>query len=499
MENKVLSSWISLNENRNPQKIAVIDGGRRITYSELHDYGSNLAGWLISRGIQRGDRVVMLLPNSSEFVISFLAIASAGAVAVPLNVQYKADELSGYFMDSSPRAVIASARLVPLVKEVISGINHKGCDVIGVPEGRNEQVSFVDAMKGNILFHRKRDLQPDDEVLCQYSSGSTGKPKRIVRTHANLVSEAENLNATVAMSGDDKILCVVPLFHAHGFGNCMLASLYAGATLVILEDFNRRKVLKTIQDERITVFPGVPFMFSILAATPVGDDSVLSSLRLCFSAGAPLQQETFRGFFEKYGVPVRQLYGTSETGSVSINLNKNISDTADSVGLPVRNVDVEIFGEKGEILPSDQTGEIGIKSPAMIRGYSGAEDLNRESFRGGYFFPLDLGKKDSNGNIYIVGRKSLFINAGGVKVDPSEIEILLAKHPKIKEVVVVGAKSYYGEGLIKAVVVPGSPCDEKEIIEFCMGKIADFKIPRIVEFRDEIPRSPLGKVLRKYL
>lgn len=499
MENKVLPSWISINGDRNPQKIAVIDGGRRITCSELHDYSSSLAGWLISRGVQRGDHVVLLLPNSSEFIISFLAIAAVGAVAVPLNVQYKVQELSGYFMDSGPRVVIASARLIPLVEEVISGISHRGCDVIGVPEGGSGSVSFAYAMKGNVSFHGQRDLQPDNNVLCQYSSGSTGKPKRIVRTHANLVSEAENFNATVSITGDDKILCAVPLFHAHGFGNCMLASLYAGATLVILEDFNRRKVLKTIQDEQITVFPGVPFMYSILAETPVKDGSVLSSLRLCFSAGAALPQETFQRFSEKYGVPVRQLYGTTETGSVSINLDKNISDTADSAGLPMKNIEVEIFGEKGEILPPDETGEIGIKSPAMIRGYSGAEVLNRESFRDGYFFPLDLGRKDRKGNIYIVGRKSLFINTGGMKVDPSEIEILLGKYQKIKEVVVVGAKSYYGEGLIKAVVVPGSPCDEREIIEFCKGKIADFKIPRIVEFRDEIPRSPLGKVLRKYL
>jgi long-chain acyl-CoA synthetase len=354
-------------------------------------------------------------------------------------------------------------------------------------------------IKENSPFNETIDLLPENDVLFQYSSGSTGRPKRIIRTHSNLVSEADNFSSTVNVTNNDKILCVTPLFHAHGFGNCMLASIYAGATLVILENFNRRRVLKTIQDERITVFPGVPFMFSILADTPLREDIILSSMRLCFSAGASLPQETFQKFFDKYGVPIRQLYGTTETGSVSINLDKNISNTADSVGLPMRNVEIEIFGEKGEILQPNGIGEIGIKSSAMIKGYSGSEDLNRESFRNEYFFPSDLGKKDKNGNIYILGRKTLFINTGGNKVDPSEIEILLGKYPKVKEVVVVGVKSYYGEGVIKAVVVPNSKCDEREIVEFCKGKIADFKIPKIVEFREEIPKSPLGKVLRKYL
>jgi long-chain acyl-CoA synthetase len=279
----------------------------------------------------------------------------------------------------------------------------------------------------------------------------------------------------------------------------MLAANYAGATLVILEDFNRRRVLKTIQEDQITVFPGVPFMFNMLADTPLRDEITLSSLRLCFSAGAPLSRQIFEKFYAKYGVFVRQLYGSTETGSVSINLDENISKTVESVGLPMRNVEVEIFGDRDEILKPNETGNIGIKNPAMINGYSGAEELNRESFRNGYFFPGDMGKKDNSGNFYITGRKTLFINTGGNKVNPSEIEILLVTHPKVEEVVVVGVKNHYGEDIIKAVVIPNGQCDEREIVEFCEGKISDFKIPRIVEFRKEIPKSPLGKVLKKYL
>ncbi len=496
---KVLPLCISVNADLYPHKIAIIHNDKKITYSDLHNSILKLAGYLISLGVERGNRVVILLKNSLEFVISFFAIAEVGAIAVPLNVRYKEKELTDYLRDSKPTVIIASKEILFLLEEIISVINNKECSIIGVPDGKDKSFSYIHLTNESFPFNENINLLPDNDVLCQYSSGSTGKPKRIIRTHFNLVSEAENFCRTVNMTSTDKILCVVPLFHAHGLGNCMLASIYSGAPLIILEDFNRQRVLKTIQEERITVFPGVPFMFSILADTPLREEIILSSLRLCFSAGAPLPHSTFEKFYEKYGVFVRQLYGSTETGSISINLDEKISKTAESVGLPMRNVDVKIFGDKHEILQSNEIGNIGIKSSAMINSYSGLEEINRESFQDGYFFPGDEGKKDNSGNIYLSGRKTLFINTGGNKVDPSEIETLIDKHPKVKEVVVVGIKSYYGEDTIKAVVVPSYQCDEGEIVEFCKGKIADFKIPRIVEFRKEIPKSPLGKVLRKYL
>lgn len=499
MNDKLLFSWISENKDTYPDKVAIIDNNKRITYYDLSNYISRIAGWLIAHGVQRGDRVTLLLQNSSEFVISFFAIARIGAVAVPLNPQYKKQELTNYLGDSNPKVVIALKSVIPLTKEIVSLLNNKECKIISVSEEKSDSYSFPQIMRENYSFKGTIDLLPENEVLCQYSSGSTGKSKKVIRTHFNLVSEAKNFDSTVNMTDDDKILCVVPLFHAHGMGNCMLASVCAGATLVILEDFNRQKVLKTIQDEQITVFPGVPFIFSILADMLLRETISLSSLRLCFSAGAALPYETFQKFFEKYGIPIRQLYGSTETGSISINLDKNISNTLESVGLPMKHVEVEIFGEQGKILPPYEIGEIGIKSPAMIKGYPGLENINRELFRNKYFFTSDLGKKDNDGNIYITGRKTLFINTGGNKVDPSEIETILGKYPKVKEVVVIGGKSYYGEDVIKAIVVPVTQCDEREIIEFCKGKIADFKIPRIIEFRKEIPKSPLGKVLRKYL
>jgi long-chain acyl-CoA synthetase len=499
MSVKILPFLVSANRDRYPQKVAIVHGDNKITYTDLFNSINKLAGGLVSLGVQQGDRIVILLQNSIEFAISFFAISNVGAMAVPLNVQYKEQELAHYLRESQPKMVITLMSTVPLLRDVISVSRSKECIIIGVPNGKDGSFSYNNLIQNNSSFNESKDLLPNRDVLCQYSSGSTGKPKSIVRTHYNLISEAENFCSTVKMTNNDRILCVVPLFHAHGLGNCLLASIYSGATLFILEDFNRRKVLETILAEQITVFPGVPFMFSILADILLREEITLSSLRLCFSAGAPLSRETFQKFYEKYKVYVRQLFGTTETGSVSINLDKSIPRSTDSIGLPMKNVKVEIFGEKGDVLKADEIGDIGIKSPSMTKGYSGVSNLNSESFRNGYFFPGDMGKKDSNGRLYITGRKTFFLNTGGNKVNPSEIETLLQMHPKVKEAVVVGVKSHYGEDVIKAVIVRNSQCDEREVIEFCKGKIADFKVPRIVEFRKEIPKSPLGKVLKKYL
>jgi long-chain acyl-CoA synthetase len=289
------------------------------------------------------------------------------------------------------------------------------------------------------------------------------------------------------------------MFHAHGFGNCLLAAVRVGATIVALESFNRQDVLDALLHKGISVFPGVPFMFSILADSPSISGAELPALRLAFSAGAPLAQKTFDSFMQKFGVPVRQLYGSTETGSVAINLGSTEGDLWGSVGQPMRNVEVKIVDEQGQPAGVDQTGEIVILSPAMTRGYANLEDVNRDTFRDGHFWSGDLGRIDADGNLFISGRKKLFINVGGNKVDPAELEALIATHPSVTESVVLGIGGGHSQEIIKAVVVCKQDCSAEEIREWCRGKVADFKVPRIVEFRDEIPRSPLGKILRKYL
>lgn len=198
---------------------------------------------------------------------------------------------------------------------------------------------------------------------------------------------------------------------------------------------------------------------------------------------------------------MRQLYGCTEAGSVAINLDEDLKNTYDSVGCPLKNIEIKIIDDTGKELPTGSIGEIVIKSQALTQGYSNKPELNQQVFKNGSFFTGDLGKKDEAGRVYITGRKQIFIDTGGHKVDPLEIENILITHHQVKEAVVVGIKGLYAGEIIKAVIVPQNRniCDENDILSYCKGKLADFKVPKLIEFREEIPKSPLGKVLRKNL
>ncbi len=442
---------------------------------------------LASSGVGTEDAVIVLLPNGPEFAISIFAIAKLGCIAVPLNTAFQDKELQFYIQDSQARVLVTNPDAMHAHSKVI-------------PERSGFQV--VTEVPVRVRPTEGGQHQPlSGPVLYQYSSGSTGTPKRVVRSQEQLVHEAGNFAATVNTSASDRILTVVPLFHAHGFGNCLLAAVCSAATMVVLPAFKRKSALSALADKEITIFPGVPFMFSILADSPSIEGIELPKLRLAFSAGAPLARETFNNFKAKFAVPVRQLYGSTETGSVAINTGSTDGDCWASIGKPMHNVTVSIVGENDKPVSAGESGELVICSDAVTNGYANLDEVNRETFRDGCFWSGDVGHKDEQGNIYITGRKRLFINAGGNKVDPGQIEEVIGRHAAVGEVVVVGVKGQYGQEIIKAVIVSnaGHECTAEQIKEWCNGKLADFKIPRIVEFRAEIPRSPLGKILRKYL
>ncbi len=252
------------------------------------------------------------------------------------------------------------------------------------------------------------------------------------------------------------------------------------------------------------MFPAVPFIFHTLAETRRSTRADVAALRLCISAGAPLAPETYELFHARFGTPIRQLYGCSEAGSVTINLDPDPTSSCASVGRPMRGVDLVVVDEDGVSRPPGESGEIEFRSSALTAGYVGADPAADELFHDGWFRTGDLGHLDDTGNLYVTGRTKLFISTSGFKVDPFEVEAVLRAHPDVADVVVVGTKGDRGEEVVKAVVVPdGSATDESrlhdQLIAACGDTLAPFKVPRIVEFRSEIPRSPLGKILRKYL
>jgi long-chain acyl-CoA synthetase len=283
----------------------------------------------------------------------------------------------------------------------------------------------------------------------------------------------------------------------------MLAAVRSAATLAILDDLQpfvlqRDTALTVLERERVTVFPAVPLILRLLTEAPRGAD--LHALRLCLSAAAALPRATFAEFDRRFGVPVRQLYGTTESGAVAVNLDEDPWATSQSVGRPLDGMEVDIVDAAGTALEPGRIGEIAVRGPALTRGYAGLEQLNGAVFAGGRFLTGDRGRVDGQGRLVITGRKKLLIDVGGDKVDPIEVEDVLAVHPRVREVVVVGVDSgVNGEATVKAVVVPDGPCGQKELIRFARERLANYKVPQIVEFRDEIPKGTSGKVLRKYL
>jgi long-chain acyl-CoA synthetase len=447
----------------------LVHGDRRLGPDELREQVERLAGGLAARGLGPGDPVALLLPNGPAFAIAFLAILRLGAVAVPLNPQSKQAELSFCFRDCGVRAVLSDER-----------------DIAGL-------------MAERAPFATPAPRPLDEDAVYLYSSGSTGRPKRVPRTHRQLQAEADGYVATIGLTPEDTIFCAIPLFHTYGMGCCLLAAIRSGATLAILDApqpfaLARERVLQTLERERVTVFPAIPLMLRLLAEAPAhGAD--LSALRLCLSASNALPRSTFDAFDRAFGIPVRQLYGLTEAGAVTVNLDDDPWATAASVGRPIEGAEVAILDAPGRI------GEIVIRGPGMMRGYAGVDErVNREAFRDGWFVTGDRGRLDDYGRLVITGRRKLLIDVRGDKVDPIEVEDVLAVHPKVREVVVVGVPSAVeGEQRVKAVVVADEPCGSRELIRFCRERLANHKVPQLVELRDEIPRSALGKVERKYL
>lgn len=336
-------------------------------------------------------------------------------------------------------------------------------------------------------------------LLQLYTSGSVGAPKRIVRTHAALRTELEALCKTFEVDERDRFLGAAPFAHVNGLVRTCLTSMFVGATVYPVAEFRRRETLDLMTRERITFLGAVPQIIAPLAQTPLRGHVDLSALRVVFSSSAPLTAADNRRFQGKYGVFVRQLYGSSETGTISLNRHPQPESCLESVGTPIDSVSVEVVDDQGNRLPAGHEGELVIASPFATTEYVGNEQATQESFRNGVYYSGDVGVKDATGYLTLTGRRKLFINRGGFKVNPYEVEAAISEHPKVVEVAVFGAVGPHGDDHVCAVIVASDQCTSNEILLHCRDRIADFKLPTRIEFRDSLPKSEAGKVLRSKL
>ena len=462
---------------------ALVCGDARLNWAELADRTAAGAARLAGAGVAPGDAVAVLLPGGPDLVLALLALLRRGAVAVPLDPAFTRAEVAFCVGESGARAVIADARGAALAP---AGVRRLAPEALARGDRAEEPAP----------------PSPDADAVVLFSSGCTGRPKRVPRTHRQLAAEGASVARTLRVTPEDTIVAATPLWHAYGLGSCLLAALAGGAALTLPErapvPLARKAILRALADAPAAVFATVPYGLRVLAEAPAAE---LGRIRLCFTAGNALPRAVFDAFARRHGVLARQLYGCTETGAATANLDPDPGASAASVGTPLDGVAVDVVGDDGQPVEAGRIGEIVISSPAMTAGYAGVPDaVNREAFPGRAFLTGDRGRLDAEGRLHLTGRRKLLIDVRGNKVDPIEVEDVLAVHPRVREVVVVGAPSGVdGEELVKTVVVPDGCCGERELVRFCRERLAGYKVPQIVEFRDEIPRSPLGKVLRKYL
>jgi long-chain acyl-CoA synthetase len=485
------------------QKTALISDGRRLSYADLDEASNRLAGALVKLGVGKGDRVAVLLANSPEFIISFFGIVKVGAIAVTLDPKYKLGELACLFNDSQPKVLFTES---PTLEPLTPALPQFKCiqQVIGLSSQLKGQfLSYDELLASGPAGKIKPEPGPDDLAIIAYTSGPSFNPRGIALTHQNIATETEISAEGFAQTDKDIVpLFALPLHHAVGLTIVVLTTIFHGGTIVMIPGLSLPTLLGTIEKERATLLIGVPFIFALLVrhTEEEGIKYDLSSLRLCGSGGSPLPVEVSQRFKQLYGRHIAQFWGLTETTAHITCQAVDGSGVPGSIGKPLRGCEVKIVDDTGRELPPNQTGELICRGPLM-KGYYHNPKATAELIKDGWLYTGDIGKIDSEGNIFITGRKKDIIIVKGQNISPSDIEWVLSRHPKVAEVVALGIPDE-PRGEVAGVAVrlkAGATATESEIRHFCLERLANYKVPKQVFFVDSLPKTDAGKIDKEAL
>ena len=526
-----LSTLLDFAANQYGERTATIFYGATLSYRDLRSQSLRLATALDALGIRPGDRVGLMLPNCPQFLIAFYAILRLGAVVVPLNPLYVERELREVVADSGMRALIALDTMAPKVLAVREQVGPEIVIFAGLQDYMPEAVRplylqrvhaqgmGVETPTGpglhrwTALMERagERFFQPpvdpgEDVAVLPYTGGTTGRPKGVMLTHFNLfanVLQAYVWAKEFVRRGEERYLVVLPLFHSFGMTSLMNVGLFNGACLILLPRFDVEEALEAIRTYQPTFLPAVPTMYIALLNHPKAAEAGLGSIRLCNSGAAPLPVEVIHQFARFSSGAFIEGYGLTEASPIThINPIMNVKKPG-SIGLPIPDTDARIVDvETGtrELEPGE-IGELVIRGPQVMKGYWNRPEETANTLRDGWLYTGDIARMDEDGYFYIVDRKKDMILTGGFNVYPREVEEVLYAHPAVLEAAVVGVPDPYRGEAVKAYVVlrPGATASEAELVEHCRRHLAPYKVPRSIEFRDSLPKSMVGKVLRRLL
>ena len=509
-----LSAALETAAREAPDGTALVFAGQRVSWGALDAAASRIAAGLAAAGVGRGDVVALSCPNLPQFPMAYFGVLKTGAAVLPVNVLLTADEIAYLLEDSGAAAFLcfegtgelpsgeagwAAFRRVPGCREFrvvtadpaapspIAGAVTMGAMMAGAPAG-------FDAVQ----------RAGDDIAAVLYTSGTTGRPKGAQLSHTNILLNAMLARDLVGFDRGDVCMITLPLFHAFGQIVQMMACVVAGAAMVLIPRFEPGAVLKSLREDAVTIFAGVPTMYWALLNHPADAAdlaAVAEKLRVCASGGASLPVEVLRGFEEKFKVPILEGYGLSETSPVVTFNHLHKPRKPGSVGTPVWGVEVRVVADDGADAPAGETGEVIVRGHCVMKGYLNKPEANAEALRGGWFHTGDIGRLDEDGYLYIVDRVKDMIIRGGFNVYPREIEEVLMAHEAVSLAAVVGVPDARQGEEVKAFVVPapGREIDAAALVAWSRERLAAYKYPRLVEVRDSLPMNATGKILKTEL
>jgi long-chain acyl-CoA synthetase len=481
---------------------AVIYGDSQLTYGDLTRAIGRVAGSLAELGIQPGDRVALIGPNSHLYVVAYLAIMHAGASVVPVNPMLKPDEVRYMFVDAEVKAAIAFGPLANLVAAASQGLDDPP-QLITVGESDVPGVAAFDRwpLEGPEDFDPPQ-IPQDQVAAILYTAGTTGRPKGAMLSHHNLVWDAEACRQAIEFTTDDRVLAVLPMFHSYAATVGVVLPLTCGACCVAMDRFSPAEVAATVQRDKCTVLPCVPAMCgALLRAADELPPGAFESLRMVASGGAPMPVALMKAFEERLGLIVLEGDGPTECSPVcSVNPPQGVRKPG-TVGPPIPGVEMKIVDDDDTELPPGEVGEICVRGPNVMLGYLNQPEATAEAMKGGWFHTGDLGHVDEDGYFSIVDRKKDMVIVGGLNVYPREVEEVLLAHPHVREAAVIGVYDDIRGEKLKAFVIPeeGVAPERADILRLCREKLANFKVPKEIAFVDDLPRSLKGTVLKREL
>lgn len=512
-----------------PNNIATKFMGGKLTYREVDALVNNFSAALAGLGLKEGSRVALHLPNCPQYVIAYYGALQAGCTVIPCNPLYVEREMEYQLKDSQAEVVVTLSRFYPMVRRIKERLNFKTVIATNIKDFFPGFIKFLYTLLKEKKEGDKVDLKPGDywlqDLLKKYSAqsppkaevdtesaacflytgGTTGVSKGAILTHKNLVANALQTKSwlTDFQEGKEVVLAVLPFFHSYGMTTCLNLGLTGGGTLILVPRFDLNEILKLIDKEKPTLFPGVPTMYVAIINSPEINKYNLKSIKACISGAAPLPVEVQTRFEKITGGRLVEGYGLSEASPVTHANPIYGKRKAGSIGLPFPSTDAKIVDpeDPDKELEIGESGELVVKGPQVMKGYLNMPEETEKVLRNGWLHTGDIAKMDDEGYFYIIDRKKDMVIAGGYNIFPREIEEVLYAHEKIKEAAVAGIPDPYRGETIKAYIVlkEGETMTEEEVIEYCAQNMAKYKVPKLVEFRTELPKTLVGKVLRRVL